>query len=93
MVECELETGRTHQVRIHLGEANAPLCGEKIYDRPLNGRPKPDPSGIDRIALHACYLSLEHPSSGKIMSWKSSIPPDMQGVIEKFREQKNKAPE
>jgi len=93
VVECELETGRTHQVRIHLGEANAPLCGEKIYDRPLNGRPKPDPSGIDRIALHACFLSFEHPTSGKILSWKSSIPPDMQGVIEKLREEKNKAPE
>ena len=92
VVECELETGRTHQVRIHLGEADAPLCGERIYDRPINGRPKADPSGIDRIALHACYLGFEHPITGKHMSWKSPIPPDMQSVIENFREKKNKAP-
>src|SRR5262249_20602680 len=46
LVECRLETGRTHQVRIHLGEAGTPLCGERVYDRPLNGRPYPDASGI-----------------------------------------------
>ena len=39
LVECRLETGRTHQVRIHLGEAGTPLCWERIYDRPPNGRP------------------------------------------------------
>ena len=45
LVECRLETGRTHQVRIHLGEAGAPLCGETVYDRPVNGKPVPDGSG------------------------------------------------
>ena len=45
LVECRLETGRTHQVRIHLGERGTPLCGERIYDRPLHGRPLPDASG------------------------------------------------
>ncbi len=89
VVECELETGRTHQVRIHLGEANAPLCGERIYDRPKNGKPKPDPSGINRIALHACFLGMQHPVSGKQLSWKSEIPADMLFVIEQFRK-KNK---
>ena len=45
LVECRLETGRTHQVRIHLGETGTPLCGERIYDRPLHGKPLPDKSG------------------------------------------------
>src|SRR5262249_22386421 len=45
LVECRLETGRTHQVRIHLGEAGTPLCGERVYDRPVNGSPVPDSSG------------------------------------------------
>src|SRR5438132_1590421 len=47
-VECRLETGRTHQVRIHLGEAGTPLCGEHVYDRPVHGRPPPDDSGARR---------------------------------------------
>lgn len=88
LVECELETGRTHQVRIHLGEANAPLCGERIYDRPKNGRPKPDTSGINRIALHACFLGMQHPVSGKQVSWESAIPADMRIVIENLRKEK-----
>src|SRR4029077_11240289 len=45
LVECRLETGRTHQVRIHLGERGSPLCGERVYDRPPNGMPVPDGSG------------------------------------------------
>ena len=82
LVECELETGRTHQVRIHLGEAGAPLCGERIYDRPLHGRPLPDPTGIDRVALHSCFLKFEHPISNKEMSWSSKLPKDMQAIID-----------
>jgi hypothetical protein len=42
LVECRLETGRTHQVRIHLGDRGTPLCGERVYDRLINGRPLPD---------------------------------------------------
>ena len=61
LVECRLETGRTHQVRIHLGEAGTPLCGEKIYDRPVHGQPLPDDSGADRPMLHATRLGLVHP--------------------------------
>src|SRR5439155_9104941 len=45
LVQCRLETGRTHQVRIHLGERGTPLCGERVYDRPVHGKPVPDPSG------------------------------------------------
>ena len=58
LVECRLETGRTHQVRIHLGEAGTPLCGDHIYDRPLHGKPLPDASGAKRVALHAARLGF-----------------------------------
>src|SRR5207244_4334096 len=58
LVECRLETGRTHQVRIHLGEAGTPICGDHVYDRPLHGRPLPDASGMTRIALHAATLGF-----------------------------------
>ena len=59
LVACQLETGRTHQVRIHLGEVGTPLCGERVYDRPLNGRPLPDGSGAKRVMLHAARLGFD----------------------------------
>jgi 23S rRNA pseudouridine1911/1915/1917 synthase len=84
LVECELETGRTHQVRIHLGEAGTPLCGEHIYDRPLHGRPLPDGSDAKRPMLHAAYLAIDHPSTGKRMEWRAEIPDDMKDLLYSF---------
>jgi 23S rRNA pseudouridine1911/1915/1917 synthase len=75
-VECRLETGRTHQVRIHLGEAGAPLCGEPVYDRPVNGRPAPDESGAERPMLHAARLGFAHPETGQPMTWDVKPPED-----------------
>lgn len=85
LVECRLETGRTHQVRIHLGEAGSPLCGERVYDRPLHGRPLPDGSGIERVALHAATLGLDHPATGRRMNWESPLPADLATALERLR--------
>ena len=85
LVECELETGRTHQVRVHLGEAGTPLCGERVYDRPLHGKPLPDPSGAKRPTLHAAYLALDHPATGKRMEWKAKMPKDMSELVNSLR--------
>jgi 23S rRNA pseudouridine1911/1915/1917 synthase len=85
LVECRLETGRTHQVRIHLGEAGTPLCGERIYDRPLHGRPRPDRSGAQRIMLHAATLGLDHPATGQRRRWESPLPKDMADLVERLR--------
>ncbi len=87
LVECRLETGRTHQVRIHLGEAGTPLCGERIYDRPVNGRPLPDDSGFPRVALHAAVLGFEHPATGERLRWTSPLPADMAGLVRRLRRQ------
>ena len=76
VVECRLETGRTHQVRIHLGEASTPLCGERIYDRPTNGKPFPDGSGATRPMLHAARLGFIHPATGEHMQWDVPPPAD-----------------
>ncbi len=84
LVECELETGRTHQVRIHLGEAGTPLCGERVYDRPLHGKPAPDKSGAKRPMLHAAYLAFDHPVSGKRVEWNAKAPKDMSELISSF---------
>jgi 23S rRNA pseudouridine1911/1915/1917 synthase len=85
LVECRLETGRTHQVRIHLGEAGTPLCGERVYDRSLHGKPLPDPSGATRPLLHAATLAVDHRATGKRLRWQSAPPADMQSLIERFR--------
>src|SRR4029077_16908107 len=77
LVECRLETGRTHQVRIHLGEAGTPLCGERVYDRPIHGQPVGDRSQAPRLALHAARLGFEHPATGKRLTWDSPLPEDL----------------
>lgn len=88
LVECRLETGRTHQVRIHLGEAGTPLCGERVYDRPLHGRPVPDESGAPRILLHAQTLAVDHPTTGERLNWTARPPRDFAGVVERLRKTK-----
>src|SRR5437764_1488986 len=85
LVECRLETGRTHQVRIHLGELGTPLCGERVYDRPLNGQALPDESGAARQMLHAATLGIEHPATGERKSWHSPLPADMKSLLNRLR--------
>jgi 23S rRNA pseudouridine1911/1915/1917 synthase len=85
LVECRLETGRTHQVRIHLGEQGIPLCGERIYDRTLSGQPLPDTSGAKRPMLHAASLAINHPATGKPLAWESPAPDDMYRLLRTLR--------
>jgi 23S rRNA pseudouridine1911/1915/1917 synthase len=91
LVECRLETGRTHQVRIHLGEAGAPLAGETVYDRPVHGQPLPDPSGAPRLALHAALLTFDDPETGTRLEWESPLPEDLQAVVRRLRERMTNA--
>jgi 23S rRNA pseudouridine1911/1915/1917 synthase len=85
LVECRLETGRTHQVRIHLGEVGAPLCGEKVYDRPMNGQPARDRSRAKRPMLHAARLGFTHPENGEAILWEVPPPEDFVRVREDLR--------
>ncbi|MES2792105.1 MAG: RluA family pseudouridine synthase [Planctomycetota bacterium] len=90
VVECKLETGRTHQIRIHLSELGHVLCGEKIYHTPLFQKPIPDHSGASRIALHAAELGLKHPITGEEMLFKMQMPPDMAELLKRLRAQSAK---
>lgn len=87
LVRCRLETGRTHQARIHLGESGWPICGETIYDRPVHGRAEPDLSGTPRLALHAAILELRHPATDELMRWESRLPDDLFKVLRRLRKQ------
>ncbi len=86
LVECRLETGRTHQIRIHLGEAGTPLCGETLYDRPVNGAPAPDASGAERPLLHAARLGFRHPVGGEPVTWEVPPPADFAAVLGRLRQ-------
>jgi 23S rRNA pseudouridine1911/1915/1917 synthase len=86
LVECRLETGRTHQVRIHLGETGTPLVGETVYDRPLHGVPSHhDETGFGRPALHAASLAFEHPVTGRRLSFESPPPADFKALLKQLR--------
>ena len=95
LVECKLETGRTHQIRVHLKSIHHPLFNDEVYggDRLLRGttfakyRRFVDNCFeiMPRQALHAKTLEFKHPKTGKIMSFDSALPPDMQEVINKWR--------
>ncbi len=80
LVECALETGRTHQIRIHLSESGNPLLGERVYMHPdLPRIPAP------RLMLHAAELGFVHPDGDQPMKWFAPPPPDFQQAIERQR--------
>ncbi len=79
LVECALETGRTHQIRVHMTSIAHPLVGDPVYGGGASRIPKGP--AFDRQALHARRLGFLHPASGKPMMWKSQLPDDMADLI------------
>jgi len=81
LVECRLESGRTHQIRVHFQHIRHPLVGDNVYRRGTR-------HGIafPRQALHAVELSLEHPRSGKTMTWHAEPPADFQKLLKSLRQ-------
>lgn len=74
LIECRLETGRTHQIRVHMAHIGHPLVGDPVY-----GRPRTIPGltlGISRQALHAAVLGFHHPGTDKPMRFESVLPED-----------------
>jgi 23S rRNA pseudouridine1911/1915/1917 synthase len=80
LVECRLDTGRTHQIRVHFQHIRHPLVGDTVYRRGTR-------HGIafPRQALHATELSLVHPASGRTMTWRAELPADMKQLLKKLR--------
>jgi 23S rRNA pseudouridine1911/1915/1917 synthase len=84
LCRIRLETGRTHQIRIHLSEDGHPLVGETVYIRDLlraNGTPLPSP----RLLLHATTLAFDHPVTGERLAFESPLPDDYLAVLESLR--------
>jgi 23S rRNA pseudouridine1911/1915/1917 synthase len=85
IVECRLETGRTHQIRIHLSEIGHPLCGEKVYTHALGAKPIDDASGAPRQALHAAELAFVHPLTNQPLRFRMALPADLKEWLLKLR--------
>jgi len=86
LVECRLETGRTHQVRVHLASMGHALLGDPVYGRvPARLRPLLQNLGFHRQALHAAVLGFIHPISGTVLRFESPLPGDMAELLEQLR--------
>jgi 23S rRNA pseudouridine1911/1915/1917 synthase len=84
LCEVRLETGKTHQIRIHLAESGHPLVGERVYIRDFL-RDGHTPIECDRLLLHAATLGFAHPFGGKQISLESPLPPDFTRAMEQLR--------
>ena len=82
LVECRLETGRTHQVRVHMSSIGHALLGDQLYGRtPKSLRPILEELGFVRQALHAAVLGFIHPTTGKTIRFTSKMPADMRELL------------
>lgn len=82
LVECRLETGRTHQVRVHMSSIGHPLLGDPVYGRArAEHRDILDRLGFKRQALHAAHLGFLHPITSTALAFDSKIPADMQALF------------
>jgi 23S rRNA pseudouridine1911/1915/1917 synthase len=89
LLRCSLETGRTHQIRVHLAALGHPLLGDPTY----RGRGAANRSALPqftRQALHAQRLGLAHPVTRRMLQWESPLPADFAALIDVLRARKGK---
>ena len=78
-IECKLETGRTHQIRVHMTYIGHPLLGDPVYG------PKKQPINLEGQALHARVLGFIHPRTGEYMEFEAPLPPHFEALLERLR--------
>ncbi|PTW59719.1 ribosomal large subunit pseudouridine synthase D [Breoghania corrubedonensis] len=91
LIECRLETGRTHQIRVHMAHIGHPLVGDADYGAHFRTKVNRLPEGLreqvagfGRQALHAGLLAFEHPVTGEVMRFESPLPPDLAELVESY---------
>jgi 23S rRNA pseudouridine1911/1915/1917 synthase len=92
LIRCTLETGRTHQIRVHMAHIGHPVLGDPLYGTGYKTKSKHLPElardrlqALDRQALHAAHLAFEHPVSGEILSFDSDLPDDLRQLVESLQ--------
>jgi 23S rRNA pseudouridine1911/1915/1917 synthase len=88
LVRCRLDTGRTHQIRVHMQSIGHPLVGDPVYGRRPSGESAAARAllaAFPRQALHAARLELAHPASGERLGWESAPPPDLLELLRGLR--------
>jgi 23S rRNA pseudouridine1911/1915/1917 synthase len=78
-IEARLETGRTHQIRVHMAHIKHPLLGDFVYG------PEKNPYGVQGQMLHAKILGFVHPTTGEYMEFESELPDEFRKTLEKLR--------
>src|SRR5262249_47333696 len=85
LLRCRLETGRTHQIRIHLAELGHPVCGDKVYRHRPDGTLFEEQSGAPRLMLHAAERGFRHPATGQPVHWMMPPPAEFDEVLARLR--------
>jgi len=86
LLKCRLETGRTHQIRVHLSSIGHALIGDPVYKSgPVSGGLVQAARAFGRQALHAQHLQIRHPESGETMQWDSPLPDDLAELLDRLR--------
>ena len=91
LLECKLETGRTHQIRVHMSYKGNCILGDKKYKKKYKKLKNIDPEleediqVLNRQFLHAKTIGFNHPSSGKYLEFSSKLPEDLEKILKKLR--------
>ena len=93
LVECTLETGRTHQVRVHLAHIGTPVIGDPLYAQGFKSKLRNLPEALrtkimqlDRQALHAARLAFTHPRTGTLLEFNSPLPDELSEILDRLKE-------
>lgn len=83
LLSIQPKTGRTHQIRAHLAHLGHPILGDVLYGVPVCA--SSEPLAVERLALHAFAISIDHPQNGKRLGWTAAYPPDFESWLERLR--------